>query len=153
MSDRDLAVELAYQVLGLAPGASETDLRAARLKLVRSFHPDRFTGDRAAADRKLAKINAAFDDVMTDLRKRGLQMTVEERLRAKAARQASPPRASCAAAGPIRKASTGKEEAPRVARAMVRQAADLSNMSVQDRMAHRAAEAAFAATRDMMRVS
>ena len=107
MTDQEFATALAYDALGLKPGASETLVRARRLQLIRTFHPDIYHGDRAAADRKLAKINAAFDDVMADLRARGVAMSAEDRAWEKAARRAAVQRKSAEA----RKAAQGS--APR----------------------------------------
>lgn len=46
----------AYQVLGLAPGASEADIRAAHRRLMRAAHPDAGGSDWLAA-----RINQARD--------------------------------------------------------------------------------------------
>lgn len=46
----------AYQVLGLAPGASETEIRAAHRRLMRGAHPDQGGSDWLAA-----RINQARD--------------------------------------------------------------------------------------------
>jgi hypothetical protein len=54
-----------YGVLGLPPGAPPDEVRAARRALARALHPDlRSTDDpavRAAAERRLAEVNAAYD--------------------------------------------------------------------------------------------
>jgi curved DNA-binding protein CbpA len=46
----------AYQVLGLSPGASEADIRAAHHRLMRTAHPD--TG---GSDWLAARVNMARD--------------------------------------------------------------------------------------------
>ena len=46
----------AYQVLGLAPGATEEDIRAAHHRLMRTAHPDAGGSDWLAA-----RINMARD--------------------------------------------------------------------------------------------
>ncbi|HTW26452.1 MAG TPA: DnaJ domain-containing protein [Acetobacteraceae bacterium] len=48
--------EEAYSVLGLTPGASEAEIRAAYLRLIRATHPDRGGSDWLAA-----RINQARD--------------------------------------------------------------------------------------------
>ena len=45
----------AYQVLGLAPGASETDIRAAHHRLMRTAHPDAGGSDWLAARVNMAR--------------------------------------------------------------------------------------------------
>lgn len=56
-----------YEILGLSPNASETEIKARHRKLAVQYHPDRLSGLGegtdliAAANRKLAAINAAFD--------------------------------------------------------------------------------------------
>lgn len=56
-----------YEILGLSPSASEREIKARHRKLAIQYHPDRLSGLGegtalvAAADRKLAAINSAFD--------------------------------------------------------------------------------------------
>ena len=56
-----------YEILGLSPSASNDEIKARHRKLVVHNHPDKLTGQGerieliAAANRKLAAINAAFD--------------------------------------------------------------------------------------------
>jgi len=58
-----------YDVLGLDPSATDAELKARHLKLVRENHPDLMTGRGLPAEmidvanRKLAAINAAFATV------------------------------------------------------------------------------------------
>lgn len=155
MTDQEFATALAYDVLGLKPGASEIEARTARLQLVRSYHPDTFEGDRAQADRHLAKINAAFDDVMVDLRDRGAAMSAQDRAWAKAARQSQLQRKAQAARQSAqrahREAETARATAARAQRTHARSAEDLASMSGVDRAAHRAAQAGFATTRNILR--
>ena len=49
-----------YQVLGVAPSASDADIRAAFRKLAKQYHPDRNPGDKAAEER-FKEVSAAFD--------------------------------------------------------------------------------------------
>lgn len=58
-----MTVEEAYRVLGLAPGASDDDIKAAYRRLMAQLHPDKGGSDYLAA-----KINAAKD---TLLKRRG----------------------------------------------------------------------------------
>lgn len=56
-----------YQVLGLAPSATDQELKTAYRRLVIAHHPDRMRGDGlpeemiGLADKKLAAINSAYD--------------------------------------------------------------------------------------------
>ena len=51
-----------YRVLGLAPGASDEDVKKAYRRLAKQYHPDRNPGDEAAA-RKMQEINAAYEQI------------------------------------------------------------------------------------------
>ena len=153
MINQDFAV--AYDTLGLKPGASETEVRARRLKLIRTFHPDTYNGDRAAADRKLAKINAAFDDVMADLRDRGATMTAEDRAWEKAARRAEQARKAAearkAAFEARQAAQAAKAAAARAEPVRAQRAERVAAMPPADRAAHHRAQAGFGTTRTILR--
>ena len=51
-----------YAVLGLAPSASDSEIRAAFRKLAKQYHPDRNPDDKKAEE-KFKEISAAFDIV------------------------------------------------------------------------------------------
>ncbi len=73
-SGRDAAD--AYAVLGVEPGVSDTELRAAHRKLVLAYHPDRLVSKGLPeeflelANDRLAAINAAYDTVTRERRAR-----------------------------------------------------------------------------------
>jgi hypothetical protein len=55
-----------FAELGVAFGADEETCKAARKKLLKIYHPDRYGGDEAAAKKALARsagINAAYDNI------------------------------------------------------------------------------------------
>ncbi|MEM7670708.1 MAG: J domain-containing protein [Pseudomonadota bacterium] len=56
-----LSVTTAFRLLGVSPDADAVTIRKAWRALVREYHPDQFRGDKEAANRRLAEINAAFD--------------------------------------------------------------------------------------------
>lgn len=51
----------AFRLLGVPPDADAATIRTAWRALVRRYHPDQIRDDRAAADRRLADLNAAYD--------------------------------------------------------------------------------------------
>lgn len=55
----------AFVRLGVVPGDDPATIRSAWRRLVRSYHPDQVRGDKAAANARLAELNAAFDIVIT----------------------------------------------------------------------------------------
>ncbi len=61
-----------YTILGLAPDASAAEIKARHRALVREHHPDKLAASgvppefRAAADRRLAAINAALDAILKE---------------------------------------------------------------------------------------
>ena len=66
----------AYAVLGVEPGATDDELRAAHRNLVRTYHPDRLVSKglpeefMALANDRLAAINAAYETVTKERRAR-----------------------------------------------------------------------------------
>ena len=66
----------AYAVLGVEPGATDEELRAAHRNLVRTYHPDRLVSKglpeefMTLANDRLAAINAAYETVQKERRAR-----------------------------------------------------------------------------------
>jgi hypothetical protein len=61
-------VEDAYDVLGLAPGATWEEVRVARRRLAKSLHPDLHSPEgRLDAQRRLARVNRAVDQLRAAL--------------------------------------------------------------------------------------
>lgn len=55
-----------YEVLGVKPGASEEEIRAAYRELVKKYHPDKYVDNPLAdlAEEKMQEINEAYDVLM-----------------------------------------------------------------------------------------
>ncbi|BAZ19545.1 heat shock protein DnaJ domain-containing protein [Kalymmatonema gypsitolerans NIES-4073] len=68
MSDR-LNINDAYSILGLKPGASPTEVKRAYRKLVKIWHPDRFSHPqkKQEAEQKIKQINEAYNKLKSDL--------------------------------------------------------------------------------------
>ena len=56
-------LKVAFDLLGIEPSTDEKIVRQAWRALVRTYHPDMAKTDPAGANKRLAKINAAFDAV------------------------------------------------------------------------------------------
>ena len=54
-----------YEVLGVARGASDDEIKKAYRALAKKYHPDNFTdeGQRARAEEKMKEINAAYERI------------------------------------------------------------------------------------------
>lgn len=50
-----------YAILGVVPSAEDVVIRAAWKALAQRYHPDRFTGDGAEANKRMAEINEAYN--------------------------------------------------------------------------------------------
>ena len=48
-----------YEVLGLTPGASDDEIKAAYRKLAKKYHPD-LNGGSPEAERKMKEVNDAY---------------------------------------------------------------------------------------------
>ncbi|QDL11280.1 molecular chaperone DnaJ [Brasilonema octagenarum UFV-E1] len=68
MSDR-LNINDAYSILELKPGASPTQVKQAYRKLVKIWHPDRFSHphQKQEAEEKIKQINEAYDKLKSHL--------------------------------------------------------------------------------------
>ncbi len=55
-----------YEVLGVKPGASEAEIKAAYKELVKKYHPDKYQNNPLAdlAKEKLQEVNEAYDTLM-----------------------------------------------------------------------------------------
>ena len=59
-----------YKVLGVNPGASDEDVKAAYRDLVRKYHPDNYHDNPLAdlAEERMKEINLAYDQIQRDRR-------------------------------------------------------------------------------------
>ena len=62
-----------YEVLGIKPGASEAEVKAAYKALVKKYHPDKYQNNPLAdlAEEKLQEINEAYDQIMKSMQSGG----------------------------------------------------------------------------------
>jgi DnaJ-class molecular chaperone len=50
-----------YAILGVLPSADEVVIRAAYRALSQKYHPDRWSGERAEATRRMQQLNQAYE--------------------------------------------------------------------------------------------
>ena len=87
----------AYAVLGVAPDASQEELKDAHRRLVRRHHPDLAAAeDRPAATRRVQRINVAYG-LVRDPKARAAYDRIREQRRAQRTRSAPLDRAAAAA--------------------------------------------------------
>ena len=60
-----------YKVLGVNEGATNEEIRAAYLSLVKKYHPDKYTDPdmKQLANEKLKEINEAYDQLTKNLQR------------------------------------------------------------------------------------
>ncbi|MFM7010173.1 MAG: DnaJ domain-containing protein, partial [Betaproteobacteria bacterium] len=58
-----------YRILGVLDDAEDIIIRAAYKALAQRYHPDKWTGDKEQANRKMSEINEAYE-VLSDAAKR-----------------------------------------------------------------------------------
>lgn len=58
-----------YKVLGVSPGASDEEIKAAYRRLAKKYHPDRNPNDPEAA-KKMQQVNAAYEQIKNPDRNR-----------------------------------------------------------------------------------
>lgn len=69
-----------YELLGLTPASTDAELKARHREIVRDTHPDRLVGRGltpafiAAAERRLAAVNAAYDVITREREKQGRRL-------------------------------------------------------------------------------
>ena len=62
-----------YNTLGLQPGADQTEVHSAYIRLVKQYHPDRFeqgSDEQQSAQQKLVELNLAYEECMSMAHKR-----------------------------------------------------------------------------------
>lgn len=135
-----VATKQAFDLLGVKPTDDAATIRAAWRALVRSYHPDRIQGDKAAANARLAELNAAYDAVMAA----GVPAQNATRAKAEVARRAAERRhaeeARARAAAAREAVAAARTEKARQAEAQAR--ADAQALRAAQRAAEEQAEKA-----------
>lgn len=66
-------IDNSYKILGVSPGASDEELKKAYRKLAKKYHPDANIGNEEAAAKKMAEVNAAYDEIINFRQGKGQQ--------------------------------------------------------------------------------
>ncbi|MBR5783486.1 MAG: J domain-containing protein [Clostridia bacterium] len=57
-------LENSYRILGVSPSADDEQLKKAYRKLAKKYHPDANPGNEEEAARRMAEVNAAYDEII-----------------------------------------------------------------------------------------
>ena len=62
-----------YEVLGVTPDASLEQVKESYRALAKKYHPDNYADSplKDLAEEKMTEVNAAYDAVMSDIKRRG----------------------------------------------------------------------------------
>ena len=76
-----------YDVLGVSPTASQDEIKAAYRNMLKAFHPDYYTGDKAFAERQTQKIVEAYNVLRDEQRRRDYDFLLNARDQGNAGRE------------------------------------------------------------------
>ena len=57
-------IENSYKILGVAPSATDEELKKAYRRLAKKYHPDANPDNQELAAEKMAQVNAAYDEII-----------------------------------------------------------------------------------------
>ncbi|OUP23287.1 J domain-containing protein [Gemmiger sp. An194] len=76
-----------YDVLGVSPTASQDEIKAAYRNMLKAFHPDYYTGDKAFAERQTSKIVDAYNVLRDEQRRKDYDFLLNARDQGNAGRE------------------------------------------------------------------
>lgn len=68
-----------YDVLGVSPTASQDEIKSAYRNMLKAFHPDYYTGDKAFAEKQTQKIVDAYNVLRDEQRRRDYDFLLNAR--------------------------------------------------------------------------
>lgn len=75
-----------YDVLGVSPTASQDEIKSAYRNMLKAFHPDYYTGDKAFAEKQTKKIVDAYNVLRDEQRRRDYDFLLNARNQGNAGR-------------------------------------------------------------------